>query len=452
MLRVWNLSLSCATFCLTILGTFLTRSGVLDSVHAFSAVEHRRRRSSRSSRWSSPSASGSSPGGAIGCARRGASTRRSRGRARSWPTTCCSPPSRSWCCSAPSSRCSSRRCSNEQISVGRAVLRPHDRADRAGAAVPDGRRARAAVAHGVGAGAAPPPAVAGLDRGADPRRLRRLRRPGRRPARRLRPRRLRRGRHRPPVRPRRRRHPPGGIRPGFPRRVARRPAPDGGRNRRLYGGLVVHFGVVVLAVALAASMGYTTKKEFYLAQGERVTLRGHHFTYLGTTRHQTGQKDKIQARIRVERGGHDLGVYAPALSIFPRLAPGDRHAVRPHRSPAGRLPDPGVLPRSGRAHHPRRPDRPAGRLALDRRRDPVLRDGHRRLARPPPPPRGSDRPRSPRPARPARPLRRRGTPGRGPRTTTPAAGAPRVLGTDRPAKPGRSVPRSGGPAVVRGGR
>jgi cytochrome c-type biogenesis protein CcmF len=36
MLRVWNLTLLCATFGLTILGTFLTRSGVVDSVHAFS--------------------------------------------------------------------------------------------------------------------------------------------------------------------------------------------------------------------------------------------------------------------------------------------------------------------------------------------------------------------------------------------------------------------------------
>jgi cytochrome c-type biogenesis protein CcmF len=35
MLRVWNLSLLSATFSLTILGTFITRSGVLDSVHAF---------------------------------------------------------------------------------------------------------------------------------------------------------------------------------------------------------------------------------------------------------------------------------------------------------------------------------------------------------------------------------------------------------------------------------
>ena len=37
MLRVWNLSL--VTFAPTILGTFLTRSGVIGSVHAFSAGE-----------------------------------------------------------------------------------------------------------------------------------------------------------------------------------------------------------------------------------------------------------------------------------------------------------------------------------------------------------------------------------------------------------------------------
>ena len=35
MLKVWNLSLLVATFSLTILGTFLTRSGVLESVHSF---------------------------------------------------------------------------------------------------------------------------------------------------------------------------------------------------------------------------------------------------------------------------------------------------------------------------------------------------------------------------------------------------------------------------------
>jgi cytochrome c-type biogenesis protein CcmF len=35
MLRVWNVSLICATFALSLLGTFLVRSGVLESIHAF---------------------------------------------------------------------------------------------------------------------------------------------------------------------------------------------------------------------------------------------------------------------------------------------------------------------------------------------------------------------------------------------------------------------------------
>jgi cytochrome c-type biogenesis protein CcmF len=37
MLKVWNINLIIATFALTILGTFLTRSGIISSVHAFSA-------------------------------------------------------------------------------------------------------------------------------------------------------------------------------------------------------------------------------------------------------------------------------------------------------------------------------------------------------------------------------------------------------------------------------
>ena len=37
MLKVWNLSLIIVAFSLTIFGTFLTRSGILSSIHAFSS-------------------------------------------------------------------------------------------------------------------------------------------------------------------------------------------------------------------------------------------------------------------------------------------------------------------------------------------------------------------------------------------------------------------------------
>src|SRR4051794_4105691 len=37
MLKVWNVSLICGTFALALLGTFLVRSGILESIHAFGA-------------------------------------------------------------------------------------------------------------------------------------------------------------------------------------------------------------------------------------------------------------------------------------------------------------------------------------------------------------------------------------------------------------------------------
>ena len=40
MLKVWNMSLIFATFLLSMLGTFLTRSGVISSVHAFAPVSY----------------------------------------------------------------------------------------------------------------------------------------------------------------------------------------------------------------------------------------------------------------------------------------------------------------------------------------------------------------------------------------------------------------------------
>ena len=41
MMKVWNIVLVSATFFLCILGTFLTRSGIVQSVHAFARSRHR---------------------------------------------------------------------------------------------------------------------------------------------------------------------------------------------------------------------------------------------------------------------------------------------------------------------------------------------------------------------------------------------------------------------------
>jgi cytochrome c-type biogenesis protein CcmF len=88
-------------------------------------------------------------------------------------------------------------------------------------------------------------------------------------------------------------------------------------NRRLYGGLLVHVGVVLIAVAFTTSSGWSAKKETRLAPGQAVSLRGFKVTYLGVREHPTTRKLTLTARLLVEEHGKRIGVYAPSLSVFP---------------------------------------------------------------------------------------------------------------------------------------
>ena len=89
-------------------------------------------------------------------------------------------------------------------------------------------------------------------------------------------------------------------------------------NPRLYGGLVVHVGVVVVAIALATTGGYTTRREVQLSVGESARVRGYTVTYLGRAVDQSAQKTTIKARVKVS----GVGELAPAISTFPNAAEG----------------------------------------------------------------------------------------------------------------------------------
>lgn len=82
---------------------------------------------------------------------------------------------------------------------------------------------------------------------------------------------------------------------------------------RANGGMVVHLGVVVVAVAFTAASSYATAVEAQLAEGETVRVAGHDVTYLGADERQTAQKESLVARVRVDGGK----VYEPALHRFP---------------------------------------------------------------------------------------------------------------------------------------
>ncbi len=97
-------------------------------------------------------------------------------------------------------------------------------------------------------------------------------------------------------------------------RLARRRGdrPWQGLVDRANGGMVVHLGVVVIAVALAASMSYGHRGQFRLGMGRSVSFAGHTVTYLGTHTAVQPSRSSLVADVRVDGGG----TYHPAISLF----------------------------------------------------------------------------------------------------------------------------------------
>jgi cytochrome c-type biogenesis protein CcmF len=97
---------------------------------------------------------------------------------------------------------------------------------------------------------------------------------------------------------------------------------------RTNGGMVVHLGVVLIAIAFAASSAYVRQGEFRLEPGQSATLSGHEITYIGPETVPwcedpalDGVEDVRCHHNRAERVAHvriDGGkVYGPAIASYP---------------------------------------------------------------------------------------------------------------------------------------
>src|SRR5438093_10323296 len=85
-----------------------------------------------------------------------------------------------------------------------------------------------------------------------------------------------------------------------------------GRNRRRYGGYIVHVGIVILFIAFAG-MAFKTETEATLRPGEAATLRSpygwtYRFTHLGVSQYDALNRQVTAAALEIERNGKRLGV------------------------------------------------------------------------------------------------------------------------------------------------
>jgi len=88
------------------------------------------------------------------------------------------------------------------------------------------------------------------------------------------------------------------------------------RNRRRYGGYIVHVGVIVLLIGIAASSSFQTKRDVDLRPGESAVVDGRTVTYERPFVYSSAEKFTFGMVVRVEEEDGSAKVLRPSRDYF----------------------------------------------------------------------------------------------------------------------------------------
>ncbi len=88
-------------------------------------------------------------------------------------------------------------------------------------------------------------------------------------------------------------------------------------NRRRYGGYVAHIGVVAVATAIAASHTFKTEHEATLRRGESMQVRGMEIQLAEVWGRREPQRDVIGVTLALRKDGREVGRLDPRMNFYP---------------------------------------------------------------------------------------------------------------------------------------
>src|SRR5215217_8220166 len=88
-----------------------------------------------------------------------------------------------------------------------------------------------------------------------------------------------------------------------------------GRNRRRYGGYIVHASIVLLAIGVAGSSAYSTSRERKLRPGQSMSVDGNRLTYRGLER--TAAANATEVRAVLDLSGRSSGTLRSGVNRYP---------------------------------------------------------------------------------------------------------------------------------------
>ena len=88
------------------------------------------------------------------------------------------------------------------------------------------------------------------------------------------------------------------------------------RNRRRYGGYVVHAAIVLLAIGIAGSSAFDSVAEAKLARGQAMEIGDYTLVYRSLEERQVSNATEIRATLGVTRGDRDLGTLEAGKNAY----------------------------------------------------------------------------------------------------------------------------------------
>ncbi|HET6691665.1 MAG TPA: heme lyase CcmF/NrfE family subunit [Miltoncostaeaceae bacterium] len=89
-----------------------------------------------------------------------------------------------------------------------------------------------------------------------------------------------------------------------------------GRNRRRYGGYIVHLGVVLLFIGFAGSKGFATEADIAIKTGERADVAGYTLVNEGPSRTADEHKKTVSVAVGVFKGGDRVTTLHPGVITY----------------------------------------------------------------------------------------------------------------------------------------
>lgn len=95
-----------------------------------------------------------------------------------------------------------------------------------------------------------------------------------------------------------------------------------GRNRRRYGGYMIHLGVVIMAIGIISSQGFQLETQRAVSAGQTITLGDYVLEYQNLERFvATDGRSVMRAQTVVYRDGREVARLAPRIDNYPSGQP-----------------------------------------------------------------------------------------------------------------------------------